>query len=355
MHYVYANGSAPTDMGVYGVQAYYNNLLSGVPGHTTLRYDTRGEPGSTFKAITVAIGFDLGLFDENTKVYDSGDLFTHGSHIHDWCWQLGCTFGGQETPAYMLHYSSNIGATLFSQRISSPQWYEYVEQNFAFGRPSGVDLAGEIGGSVVDGNAVNPPWAPIDKDTQAYGQGISVTPLQLANAYAALTNGGILPTPHVLQTYTLAGKTVTPAWNPIRRAVSQQTSDRMKALLVKQAVGGEACRALVPGYDIAAKTGTASIPSLGGNYLPDTTIASTAAFGPLSEDLSHQFVVLVKVDKPNDPWGSDVAAPVVGDIYQQLFSYYDIPPAQHPVQPSAGVCPQASSALLVTPTPASGR
>jgi len=77
----------------------------------------------------------------------------------------------------------------------------------------------------------------------------------------------------------------------------------MSQLLVKQAVGGEACKALVPGYDIAAKTGTASIPSLGGNYLPGTTIASTAAYGPVDNDPSHEYIVLVKVDKPADQWG----------------------------------------------------
>ena len=155
----------------------------------------------------------------------------------------------------------------------------------------------------------------------------------------------------MLQSYTLAGQTVTPTWKPIHRAVSQETSSRMIQLLVSQAIGGEACEALVPGYDIAAKTGTASIPSLGGNYLPSTTIASTAGFGPVENDPSHQFVVLVKIDKPSNQWGSETAAPVVRDIFEHLFQYYKIMPTPNPVQPSNGVCSIATSSKIVPWSP----
>jgi cell division protein FtsI (penicillin-binding protein 3) len=108
---------------------------------------------------------------------------------------------------------------------------------------------------------------------------------------------------------------------------------------------------LVPGYDIAAKTGTASIPSLGGNYLPSMTIASTMGFGPVENDPAHQFVVLVKVDRPAVVWGSEVAAPVVRDIYQHLFQYYKIMPTAHPVQPSNGVCAGVNSPQIVPWSP----
>ncbi len=459
--YVYPDGAAPYDTGVYGVQEAYNNLLTGIPGHTTIRFDTKGnpirvgtgadtmpqpgatlqltldsyvqylvgqdlaqvvkarhatggtiiverpsdgailamastpsydpnqwrslvaslakkagagtkkynqtkfmqslyavfpnpaiskryEPGSTFKALTIATGFDQNLFNENTRVYDSGLLSVDGIKITDWC-APSCPYGGPETPATMLHWSSNIGATQFSRIIPAPIWYQYVLDNFGLASTTGIDLSGEVAGDVRWYNDAppKPTWYPAYKDTQAYGQGLSITPLQLTNAYASLANGGELPTPHVLQSYVLAGKTVTPVWNPIHRAVSEETSSRMVQLLVSQAIGGEACEALVPGYDIAAKTGTASIPSLGGNYLPESTIASTMAFGPVENDPAHQFVVLVKVDKPADPWGSEVAAPVVRDIYQHLFQYYKIMPAAHPVQPTNGVCPIATSTQLV--------
>ncbi|MDB5077406.1 MAG: Peptidoglycan glycosyltransferase [Chloroflexi bacterium] len=445
--YQYPANSQPIDTGQFGVEHYYDNLLTGVPGHTSVRIDTHGntirvgngsdtapqpgatlrltldayvqllaerdlakivksqgatggsiiierpsdgailamassptydpnnwralvnqlakkagigtkhynadkfnqaifnvfpnaavskqyEPGSTFKSITIAIGFDAGYFNENTTVNDAGVLNYQGIPIMNWCLS-SCVFGGAENPSKMLHYSSNIGAAQFGEKIPVIPWYHYVLDNFGFGQRTGVDLSDEIAGDIRQQNdkPPKPIWVPIDKLTQAYGQGLSITPLQLVNAYAALANGGMLPHPHVLQSYTVAGKTTTPSWPALHRAVSQDTSDRMKQLLLQQAVHGEACKALVPGYDIAAKTGTASIPSLGGNYYRNSTIASTAAFGPVGADLSQQFVVLVKVDKPATQWGSTVAAPVVHDIYQHLFDYYKIPPASNPVQP----------------------
>ena len=463
--YVYPADGPPYDTGVYGVQQAYNSLLTGVPGHTTIRFDTKGnairvgtgtdtlpqpgatlrltvdsyvqylveqdlakvvktfgatggsiiverpsdgaiiamastptynpntwrdvvaslakkagagtkkynqtkfmqslyavfpnpaiskryEPGSTFKAFTIATGFDQNIFNENTTVYDSGKLNVDGITITNWC-QASCPFGGLETPAIMLHWSANIGATQFSRRIPAPIWYQYLLDNFDFGSTTGIDLSNEVAGDVRWYNDAppEPVWVPAYKDTQAYGQGLSITPLQLINGYASLANGGELPTPHVLQSYTLAGQTVTPTWKPIHRAVSQETSSRMISLLVQQAVGGEACEALVPGYDLAAKTGTASIPSLGGNYLPSTTIASTAAFGPVESDPAHQFVVLVKVDQPTVIYGSEVAAPVVRDIFEHLFQYYKIMPTANPAQPSTGVCPYPNSPSLVPWSP----
>jgi cell division protein FtsI/penicillin-binding protein 2 len=450
----------PVDTGQYGVQQYYNNLLAGTPGHTTVRFDTKGnpirvgtgndaapqagatlrltldsyvqylveqdltrvvkaqhatggsivverpgdgaivamastpsydpntwralvalkakqagaggkkynqtafmqslyqlfpnpavskryEPGSTFKAFTIATGFDAGLFNENTRVNGPSSLPVDGITITNWC-GTQCTFFGPETPSVMLHYSSNIGAAQFSRIIPPTTWYQYIMNNFDFSRPAGIDLAGEVGGDIRWPNDKPPKlvWVPAYKDTQAYGQGLSITPLQLTNGYAALANGGMLPTPHLLASYTLAGKTVTPAWPPIQRAISSQTSERMRKLLVSQAIGGEACKALVPGYDIAAKTGTASIPAAGGNYYPNTTIASTVAFGPVDAPIGQQYVVLVKVDKPAVQWGSEVAAPVVNDIFQHLFQYYKIMPAANPVQPKNGICHEVNSSQL---------
>jgi cell division protein FtsI/penicillin-binding protein 2 len=300
------------------------------------------EPGSTFKAVTVAIGFDQNLFNEGTAVYDSGHLDLtkqYGFVVTNWCGS-SCSFGGPETPDIMLHYSSNIAAVQFNRIIPPLTWYQYLLGNFGFGTATGIDLAGEVPGDVRQPNdkPPKPLWVGTYKITQAYGQGLGVTPLQLVDAYAALANGGMLPHPHVLQSYTLGGKTITPAWPPLHRAVSQNTSDRMVKLLAHQAIDGEACLALVPGYNIAAKTGTASIPSLGGNYYPNTTIASTAAFGPIDADPSHQFVILVKVDKPATQWGSEVAAPVVHDLFQHLFDYYKIAPSLNPVQPTKTYC-----------------
>jgi cell division protein FtsI/penicillin-binding protein 2 len=307
------------------------------------------EPGSTFKAITVAIGFDAGYFNERTKVNDPGYLAIDANpndNIHNWCADA-CPFGGLETPNTMLHWSSNVGAAKFGSMIPTTVWYDYLTNHFGFGKKTGVDLGGadeEVTGTVRQptDTSLTPAWEPIDKVEQAFGQAIAVTPLQLANAYAALANRGVLPQPHILQSYTLAGKTVTPSYPPLGTAVTQETSDRMTNLLVQQAVGGEACQALLPGYDIAAKTGTASIPGDSQN-----TIASTAAYGPVGADPNDQFVVLVKVDKPVDIYGSEVAAPIVRDLFYHLVNRYQIAPAAHPQQPTDGVCRYVNSSQRV--------
>ena len=300
------------------------------------------EPGSTFKAFTVAIGLDTHHFTLETPVYDAGtlNLPADGVTIRNWCLD-SCSFGGMETPERMLHYSSNIGAAQFGRMIPAGVWYEYLDR-FGFGQLSGVDLSGEIPGSVLGSpkDRSGLIWVPAYKDTQAYGQGLAVTPLQLANAYSALANGGWLMQPHLAQSYTLDGKTTVIQPQRIRQVISGDTATQMQQLLVRQASGGEACKALVPGYDIAAKTGTASI-SVAGGYSPSQTIASTIAFN-MTDDASKQFVVLVVVKKPYVQWGSLVAAPVVKDILQRLFEYYKVPAPTKPTQPLT-ICPYPAS------------
>lgn len=433
--YKYQNG-AWVDAGQYGVQEYYDGLLSGVPGHVSVRIDTNGlqmrlgagadaapqqgatlrltldsyiqllieqelaqvvhnshaesgtiiverpsdgailamastpsydpnnwrqivnkrtkkgtldsksfgvfvnpavskqyEPGSTFKAFTVGIGLDSGSFTQYTPVNDPGKIKMDGFTLQNWCLD-SCTFGGLEDPRKMLHFSSNIGAAQFSRLIPDTVWYDYLDR-FGFGQLSGVDMAGEVRGDMrrPTGDNSGLVWVRAYKDTQAYGQAIAVTPLQLANAYGVFDNGGLLMRPHIVQSYSINGKTTTIQPQVIRRVISTSTADTMKHILVDQAVGGEGCYALVSGYDIAAKTGTASIPQYGG-YASGQTVASTAAFGPVGDtDPTHQFVVLVAINKPYPQWGSLVAAPAVSQIFQQLFDYYKIPPSQNPVQP----------------------
>lgn len=426
------SGGEAVDLGQYGVEGYYDNLLAGVPGHTSVRLDTSGqprrvgagsdlaarqgatvrltldsyvqyfveqdlaqaikktkstggtiiverpsdgailamasmpsynppdwrtianspdphassiftnpaisdqyEPGSTFKVFMVAIGLDSGSFTRSSQVMDTGSLTVDGITINNWC-EASCSFLGPETPARMLHYSANIGATEFGRRIPTTTWYSYLSR-FGFGQTSGVDLSGEVPGAVAaptDHSGLI--WEPSIKDTQAYGQGISVTALQIVNGLSALANGGQLMQPHVLQSYTLGGKTYTYQPKVIRRIVSPTTARTVKSILVGSAVGGEACEALVPGYDIAAKTGTASIPTATG-YDPKLTIASTEAYAPAEDP---QFTVLVKLDKPltGGGFGSETAAPVVHDIMQRLFEYYKIAPAAHPRQPRSSYC-----------------
>lgn len=310
------------------------------------------EPGSTFKAITVAMGLDSGSFQPGTPIQDNGTYTTDGIGVQDWCVaDYGCNGWGKLDVTGMLRYSSNVGATKYSQLIPASTFYDYLDR-FGFGKPTGVDLSGEVDGAYVHftdyihrtGKGQHDIfWVRAYKDTIAYGQGIAATPLQIANAYAALANGGVLPRPHIVQSYTLHGKTTVLYPAPIGKPVSPETARQVTDILVNSAVEGEACKALVPGYDIAAKTGTASIPQYG-VYSSGKTIASTAAYGPTNLPPDKQFVVLVIVRKPDQPYGSQVAAPVVHDVMRQLFNNlttYTAPSASA-VQPGA-VCNQPAS------------
>ncbi len=287
------------------------------------------EPGQIFQAFTAAIGMDTNAFSSTTSVFDSGKLKVDGITIQNWCLDQ-CGFGGYENVSYMLHYSSDIGAAQFSRLIPTTTWYSYLAK-FGFDQPSGIDLPGEVAGKYQKptGNKSGIIWVPAYKDTQAYGQGIAVTPLQVTNAYAALANGGRLMVPHMVQSYTLKGKTMVIQPRQVRQVISGETAGRMNTILVNQAINGEACEALVPGYDVAAKTGTASIPQFG-SYAPNQTIADADAFAPAEDP---KFVVLVKLDKPNVPWSSETAAPTLHNVLKQLFTYYKIPPTTDPIQP----------------------
>lgn len=285
------------------------------------------EPGSTFKSLLTAVGFDSGSFNASTVVEDTGSYTTDGFTIQNWClaacdYNASGSYGG--TVQDMLHWSSNIAATKFSKMIPDVTFYKYLDA-FGFGQPTGVDLAGEVPGDVrkPTDEPPKPIWVPAYKDTTAYGQGIAVTPLQMANAYAVLTNGGKLMVPHVVQSYTLDGKTTVIAPQVKRQVISPDTAQVVSDILVHATINGEACEALVPGYDVAAKTGTTSLYN--GS---SATISSTAAYGPTNLPANQQFVVLVVLDQPNNPYGSETAAPAVHTILQTLFSYYHLQPNQ---------------------------
>lgn len=299
------------------------------------------EPGSTFKPIMASIGYDAGAFGEWLYRPDNGVLKQDGIAIRDWCLD-SCSFAGKSlNVADMLHWSSNIAATEFANLIPTITFYKYLD-SFGFGQPTGVDLANEATGTLrhpTDQPPLHSVFVPAYKDTTAYGQGgIAVTPLQLVNAYSALANGGRLMTPHLVQSVALGNRAYAVSPHVQRRVVSVDTSNRITNTIVQSAIGGEACRALVPGYDIAAKTGTTLLSALN---ITGPTVASTIAYGPVNiSEPGKQFVVLVKLDRPSNTYGSETAAPLAHDILSFLFNYYKIAPWQGYVSQPSHRCAQ---------------
>ncbi len=273
------------------------------------------EPGSVFKIITMAAGLDAGVMSPHDTFYDSGAIEVGGRTIMNWDRQGH----GLVTMTDILARSLNVGAAYVSTMLGKEHFYSYVRR-FGFGRITEVDLAGEGPGTLkLPGDR---EWHESDLGTNSFGQGIAVTPLQMITAVAAVANRGFLMKPYVVERIVEGDKTITVQPAVVRRAISASTATQLTAMLV-EAVEREAGLALVPGYRIAGKTGTAQIPRPGG-YDPYQTIASFVGYGPAD---APQFIILVKIDKPQEsPWGSQVAAPVFKSVARQLIVYLGIPP-----------------------------
>lgn len=274
------------------------------------------EPGSVFKPVTIGAALDTGKVTPETTYNDTGSILVGGQVIANWDWGAR----GETTVSELLRYSLNVGAATMSTRLGAEKFYRYVRR-FGFGEPTGVDLAGEVSGIVkTPGDA---QWHESDLGTNSFGQGISVTPLQMINAMAAIANGGLLMKPYIVQRIIREDSVVEIEPVVRRRVISPETARQLTQILVEGVKRGVAELAYVEGYSLAAKTGTAQIPIPGG-YDPTWTIASVVGWAPADDP---RFIILVKIDKPQAaPWGAVVAAPIFKSLAQQLFDYLGIPP-----------------------------
>jgi cell division protein FtsI/penicillin-binding protein 2 len=271
------------------------------------------DPGSTMKAITMAAALDLHLITPDTTFNDPGYYDVDGVRIHN----FDDASYGLETMTQVLQHSANVGAIWVAlQKLGAQHFYHYLSL-FGFGAPTGVDLPNESAGLV----PVPAERTHLTLAENSFGEGISVTPLQMVMAYAALANGGLLMQPYVVASATQNGHTTPFSPKSVRQIISPATAQTITQMLVQSALHGEATLALVPGYQIAAKTGTSTPPDR-----PGTTYASVAGYAPAA---NPQFVMLVKIDHPRaSSLGGVVAAPLWHDIAAWLFQYYRIPPDQ---------------------------
>ncbi len=286
------------------------------------------EPGSTFKMITVAAGLQTGAFTADTQVYDSGVVERYGEVLHNW----NSSGNGMIDPAGMLYYSSNVGALQLNELTGVERFYQMVYA-FGFGAPTGIDLGGEEQGIVHDGSS--PFYNDFMLLTNAYGQGISVTPLQMVSAAATIANEGVRMQPYIVeercegdecvQTQPVElGQVLDPgvAWT-VRRMLVNSANGYAPVVWAAQ-TGNWGDQWLVPGYQVGAKTGTSSIPIPGGGYDPSYTIGSVLGFAPADE---ARYAVLVKIDRPKDDiWGVGTAIPVYYKVVERLMRYARVPP-----------------------------
>lgn len=274
------------------------------------------EPGSVFKLITMAAALDRGVVSPGTTYNDSGMFRVYDSEIKNWDLKAY----GTQTMTQVLQRSLNTGSAWVSQVLGPQRFYEYVAA-FGFGEPTRVGLSGEATGTYRTPD--NKQWSPVDLATNSFGQGISVTPLQLITAISAIANGGNLMRPYVVQEVVGSGKREVTKPKAVRRVISEETSRTMRSMMhdVVDDVPGH--RAQVARYNIGGKSGTANIAS---DSYKLQTIASFVGVAPAD---NPQFVMLIKIDGPrDDEFGSTVAAPIFGDLAPRILRYLKIAPAE---------------------------
>lgn len=273
------------------------------------------EPGSVIKVLTMAAALDAGTVRPETQFIDSGAIQVGGITIQNWnrdAW-------GQQNMVGCLQHSLNVCMAWISSQMGSQSFYGYLER-FGLGHPTGVDLAGEaVGRLKVPGDT---DWYPVDLGTNAFGQGISVTPLQMMMAVSAVANDGRMVTPHVLYSMVRDGHQYNVPSQYAGSPISAETAHTLSEMLAVS-LEEESSQALLAGYRLAGKTGTAQIPTDFG-YDAFHTNVSFIGWGPVDEP---QFMIYIWLQKPSSSiWSSETTAPVFSQVAEQTVIQLSIPP-----------------------------
>ncbi|WP_078380987.1 stage V sporulation protein D [Sutcliffiella halmapala] len=271
------------------------------------------EPGSTFKIITLAAALEESKVNLTKDTFnDGGAAEVAGARLR--CWKKGGH--GHQTFLEVVQNSCNPGFVELGQRLGTNTLFNYIK-SFGFGEKTGIDLQGEGKGILFKPENVG----PVELATTAFGQGISVTPIQQVAAVAAAVNGGILYTPYIAKEFTdpVTGNVVsrnTPVEK--RRVISEETSSQVRYALESVVAQGTGRNAFVDGYRVGGKTGTAQKVN-NGRYLENNHIVSFIGFAPADDP---QIVVYLAVDNPKGTvqFGGVVAAPIVGNIMEESLS-----------------------------------
>ena len=275
------------------------------------------EPGSTFKVLVMAAGINEGVVTPETRCdICAGPVQISGFSIRTWNNQ----YQPNATMTDVIIHSDNTGMVFVAKKLGIDKMYDYI-QKFGFGLQTGIDVQDELSPDIRSKD----DWKEIDLATSSFGQGISVTALQVVRAVAAIANGGALMEPHIVKSITDEKGTVEIKPKEVGRPISPETAKVVTEMMVKAVDEGEAKFFKPKGYKIAGKTGTAQIP-VAGHYDANKTIASFVGFAPAD---NPKFIMLVRYDQPTSSiYGAETAAPTFFDISKQLFQYYGIPPSE---------------------------
>lgn len=288
------------------------------------------EPGSTFKVFTVASALEMGAVDVRERIdcengaYRYAGRTIHDTHKYD-----------RLTVPEVIKFSSNIGAVKIAERMDPGRFHEMIRA-FGFGTPTGIELVGEVPGLVPSRDA----FSRIRRATVSFGQGIAVTPLQLASAMASVVNGGRMMKPYIVREIVdPEGKVVfRGAPRELRRTISPRTSARMREILGRVVQeDGTGTQARIKGFLVGGKTGTAQKVETGtGRYSRDKRVSSFIGFLPLEDP---ELLILVVIDEPKgEVYGGVVAAPAFNQIAVKTAYYLGMAPTE-PVESATAKAP----------------
>jgi cell division protein FtsI (penicillin-binding protein 3) len=269
------------------------------------------EPGSTFKLVTVAAAMSEGIVTAQTPFTVPYSIRVADRVISDAERHATETLSvGQ-----ILSHSSNVGAVMLAQMLGRDRLAQWISR-FGFGRPTGLDYPGESPGIVLPTDR----WSGSTIGNVPIGQGVAVTPIQMATAYGAIANGGVWIQPHLVDNFVGGGRPKLERRRIVRPVVARQLMSMLRNV-VAEGTGGLAA---VPGYAVAGKTGTAAKPDPLGGYSTAKYVASFVGIVPAT---SPKLVILVAVDEPHGQiFGGVVAAPAFREIARFDLQYLEVPP-----------------------------
>lgn len=268
------------------------------------------EPGSVFKPVTMAAGLDLGLVDPFTTYTDPCDQLIDGYRIHN----ADRKCYGQQTMTQVLEKSINTGVVWVENKVGTDRFREYVEK-FGFGKKTGISLNTESDGNI----SSLEKGGEIFGATGSYGQGLTVTPLQLAAAYSAIANGGGLPRPYIVSETRYQDGKIEKTKPEVEQIISARAAKLLNGMLVS-VVENHYLAARIKTYYVAGKTGTAQVPE-NGKYSDERTNHTFAGFAPAD---NPQFVLVVKYEEPARKWAEQTALPVFRDVMKFALDYYGV-------------------------------
>jgi cell division protein FtsI/penicillin-binding protein 2 len=288
--------------------------------HKAVGVTNQYEPGSVMKLVTMSTALELGLVTPNSTVNDTGVVtFQNGrgqppTTIKNWDLRAN----GIITMTQILILSNNVGTSQVAQRIGKDELYKYFDL-FGFGKPTGVQLPGEVPGTIRRPD--NPAWSIVDLATNAFGQGIAVTPIQMLNAVSTIGNDGVMMKPTIVR--EIDGPDGPKAVEPqqVRRVISAETARTLRSMMVQVMEQPANAANQIPGIRVADKTGTADFPTDLG-YTSGKTFASVVALIPADQP---KLAILIRLDAPEAIYGGAVASPLLKRIGTELAAYYRIP------------------------------